>query len=236
MSRDFILVFSGGVVSLMTTLVVLFVMDYLYRREQKSKVDRPLETTGGHEEASKTVIVQAPVARDSESKPATVQAAKANAVDLAVRQAAVEQTVKPEVHETPAQKPNAVHTSPSNVADPVSVQATVDASKQPKTDEQSSSKTAVEQKPEPKVEEETLTKPTVEQKAQPAVVDRASDAGGDDPTIEKPTAEKKIEEKVTEPVAQEQALDRKPQAAAHAEAKSKPAHMVPPEKIKKKTN
>ncbi len=34
MSRDFILVFSGGAVSLMTTLVVLFGMDYVYRRDQ----------------------------------------------------------------------------------------------------------------------------------------------------------------------------------------------------------
>ncbi len=36
MSRDFILVFSGGMVSLITTLVVLFVADYIYRREQKT--------------------------------------------------------------------------------------------------------------------------------------------------------------------------------------------------------
>lgn len=36
MSRDFILVFSGGMVSLLTTLVVLFVADYIYRRQQKN--------------------------------------------------------------------------------------------------------------------------------------------------------------------------------------------------------
>jgi len=34
MSRDFILVLGGGVVSLITTLVVLFIMDYVYRRDQ----------------------------------------------------------------------------------------------------------------------------------------------------------------------------------------------------------
>lgn len=34
MSRDFILIFSGGMVSLVTTLVVLFIVDYLYRRAQ----------------------------------------------------------------------------------------------------------------------------------------------------------------------------------------------------------
>ena len=37
MSRDFILIFSGGMVSLVTTLVVLFVADYMYRREQAKK-------------------------------------------------------------------------------------------------------------------------------------------------------------------------------------------------------
>jgi protein TonB len=33
MSRDFILVLSGGVVALVTTFVVLFVMDWVYRRD-----------------------------------------------------------------------------------------------------------------------------------------------------------------------------------------------------------
>ncbi len=39
MSRDFILIFSGGMVSLVTTLVVLFVSDYFSRRAQTTKVD-----------------------------------------------------------------------------------------------------------------------------------------------------------------------------------------------------
>ncbi len=34
MSRDFVLVLGGGVVSLVTTLVVLFVTDWIYRRDQ----------------------------------------------------------------------------------------------------------------------------------------------------------------------------------------------------------
>lgn len=34
MSRDFILILGGGVVSLLTTLVVLFVSDYIYRRDE----------------------------------------------------------------------------------------------------------------------------------------------------------------------------------------------------------
>ncbi len=47
MSRDFILVFSGGMVSLVTTLVVLFVTDFVYRRaqaKQSKPVDAPPET------------------------------------------------------------------------------------------------------------------------------------------------------------------------------------------------
>lgn len=41
MSRDFILVFSGGLVSLVTTLVVLFVMDYYYRRLDRERGASP---------------------------------------------------------------------------------------------------------------------------------------------------------------------------------------------------
>lgn len=48
MSRDFILIFSGGMVSLITTLVIIFVMDYFYRREQlksaKPEAVRPVES------------------------------------------------------------------------------------------------------------------------------------------------------------------------------------------------
>ncbi len=34
MSRDFLLVLGGGVVSLVTTLIVLFITDWIYRRDQ----------------------------------------------------------------------------------------------------------------------------------------------------------------------------------------------------------
>ena len=34
MSRDFILILGGGVVSLLTTLVVLFASDYIFRRDE----------------------------------------------------------------------------------------------------------------------------------------------------------------------------------------------------------
>jgi hypothetical protein len=37
MSHDFLLVLGGGVVSLVTTLVVLFTMDFIYRRDQHAK-------------------------------------------------------------------------------------------------------------------------------------------------------------------------------------------------------
>ncbi len=38
MSRDFILVFSGGVISLVTTLAVLFIADFFYRRGATKKL------------------------------------------------------------------------------------------------------------------------------------------------------------------------------------------------------
>ena len=41
MSRDFILIFSGGMVSLVTTLVVLFIADYFSRRAQTKPTQVP---------------------------------------------------------------------------------------------------------------------------------------------------------------------------------------------------
>ncbi len=45
MSRDFVLVLGGGVVSLVTTLVVLFISDWIYRRDHagKSVKNKPAE-------------------------------------------------------------------------------------------------------------------------------------------------------------------------------------------------
>ncbi len=37
MSHDFLLVLGGGVVSLITTLVVLFIADFFYRRDRQRK-------------------------------------------------------------------------------------------------------------------------------------------------------------------------------------------------------
>lgn len=42
MSRDFLLVLGGGVVSLVTTLIVLFITDWIYRRDQaRSRKTQP---------------------------------------------------------------------------------------------------------------------------------------------------------------------------------------------------
>ncbi len=41
MSRDFLLVLGGGLVSLVTTLVVLYVTDLVYRRDQASRRELP---------------------------------------------------------------------------------------------------------------------------------------------------------------------------------------------------
>lgn len=74
MSRDFILIFSGGMVSLVTTLIVLFIADYLYRREQLKQVKpesahpvasldatpaRPVETRAEPPHPPETKLVQA---------------------------------------------------------------------------------------------------------------------------------------------------------------------------------
>ncbi len=47
MSRDFLLVLGGGVVSLVTTLIVLFITDWIYRRDQvrERKPEPRLEST-----------------------------------------------------------------------------------------------------------------------------------------------------------------------------------------------
>lgn len=47
MSRDFILIFSGGMVSLVTTLVVLFIADYFARRAQTTSTQEK-ELHPGH--------------------------------------------------------------------------------------------------------------------------------------------------------------------------------------------
>ncbi len=39
MSRDFLLVLGGGLVSLITTLVVLFVTDWVYRHDRARQTD-----------------------------------------------------------------------------------------------------------------------------------------------------------------------------------------------------
>ncbi|HEX9074869.1 MAG TPA: hypothetical protein VF932_03785 [Anaerolineae bacterium] len=58
MSRDFLLVLGGGVVSLITTLVVLFITDLIYRRDQARESKRSPESEslpkGAVAEESKT--------------------------------------------------------------------------------------------------------------------------------------------------------------------------------------
>ena len=44
MTRDFYLVLGGGVVSLMTTLIVLFVTDWVYRHDQARERRRELRS------------------------------------------------------------------------------------------------------------------------------------------------------------------------------------------------
>jgi hypothetical protein len=71
MSRDFILVFSGGLVSLVTTLVVLFVMDYYYRRLDRERGTSPSPTVPTNTKPVVQPIVPAIVKPVEQPKPVT---------------------------------------------------------------------------------------------------------------------------------------------------------------------
>ena len=179
MSRDFILVFSGGVVSLLTTLVVLFVMDYFYRREQKSKVELPTQSAGGHEAVSKNVPVQSSMAKSSDPTTSAVQKAKP-------------------------------HDADSSGSQPVA-----------------------EAKSAPRVDEKPVQAKVVEHAIQP-VADQTPKSRAEGHPVQEPVAETKSEDRASQTAALEPIRDQEPQPASVA-AKPKPPHMVPPEKIKKKT-
>ncbi len=70
MSRDFILILAGGLVSLVTTMVVLFVSDYIYRRDEllyRKSLPPPRTAL----ELSQDINAQAEPSesKDSETKP-----------------------------------------------------------------------------------------------------------------------------------------------------------------------
>jgi hypothetical protein len=236
MSRDFILVFSGGLVSLVTTLVVLFVMDYYYRHEQKSKVERPTQSTGGYEATSKPAAVQAPVSKNPDPKSVVLQVAKADQSDVTLHPPVVELTSKPQADEESTQSPSADQTPISNVAEAATAKLVVDATPKPKLDDQPIHKSAVGPKVEPKIEEKPVHQPAVEPPVRPAIVDQASKPKHDEDLVEKPAVQAMPEVKAAEPVAREVARDQESRPGAGVAAKPKPPHMVPPEKIKKKTH
>ncbi len=105
MSRDFILVFSGGVVSLMTTLVVLFVMDYFYRRDQKvgaippaqSKIADHAPQTPAAEPAPKPKMVDQTPPVAAAIKPSAEKPAPSKSADWKPTKTVVEQPVAPPV-------------------------------------------------------------------------------------------------------------------------------------------
>jgi hypothetical protein len=260
MSRDFILVFSGGVVSLVTTLVVLFIMDYLYRRDQKNQMDRSTRSAADESTVQETLAepARAKVAEPTVQKPAvgqTLQQVAAPVVEKMVdkptppkaaepltQKVIVDQATKPIVNERPVQKPFI---------------------EQPKT--KAVEQPSVEEKPQPiKVEKPKVVEtpkpqfanqPSVGQKLQPPVVDKPVEkpaVGEIKPKIaEPPVAEQKTQTPVAgrpaEKPAVEQKLKRKksdeltPQAAAEEKTKPalidstpRPPNVAPPERMRKK--
>jgi hypothetical protein len=234
MSRDFILVFSGGVVSLMTTLVVLFVMDYFYRRDQKNKADRPVQVAADHEDAGKNVAVLTPLAKGSDQTAAVDQIVKPHDADSSPRQPVIVQTEKAGVGDAAARKPSDNQTTPSSAATSVTIKSAVDAGLMPRSEDPPSQKQLMDPKPDLRVDEIPVPAPTVVRQTQPVVVDRAPDPKGDDHSVEQPKAEDKSLPKTVETAAHEPTVVRESQPAAGGDVKPRPPHMVPPEKIKKK--
>jgi len=97
MSRDFILVFSGGVVSLITTLVVLFVMDYFYRREQRADTHQGQPKAGDQAPLLKTVVqaVSNAIVPDTPKPGVIDQATAAKVVEPTLAKTAVEEKPVP---------------------------------------------------------------------------------------------------------------------------------------------
>ncbi len=168
MSRDFILVFSGGVVSLMTTLVVLFVIDYFYRRDQKAQADQ-IPSSAADRQAIQTI--------------ATPPAPQTKTVEPAVQKPAVGQKPQPAVVEPPAPKPAMIEpASPAQVVDQP-VQAPMVEQAQPAVDTKPSVKdktrpvvveTPVAAQPKPHVADEPVKKTVAEKKPKPKAVDATS--------------------------------------------------------------
>lgn len=115
MSRDFILVFSGGMVALITTLIVLFVADYFYRRER----ERETQPARPKSPAPTTVLATAPVAITS-TAPLPAAATPAKAASATDGSVALEASPpKPVSAETPSEK----LTTPTTESAPVAEKA-----------------------------------------------------------------------------------------------------------------
>ncbi|MDE3088433.1 MAG: hypothetical protein KGJ80_03465 [Chloroflexota bacterium] len=146
MSRDFILVFSGGVVSLMTTLVVLFVMDYFYRRDQRAGVIQRPQPKDADQRPQSKVAEPMPGPKVVEPKPQPVTIEQTPVLKV------VEQKPQPAVVDlTPAPK----------VVEPKPQPAAVEPARVPKPAEQPAQKTIVDQAPHPNHlnPPESITKP-----------------------------------------------------------------------------
>jgi len=256
MSRDFILVFSGGVVSLMTTLVVLFVIDYFYRRDQKAQADQ-IPSSAADRQAIQTIAtppasqtktvepaVQKPavgqkpqpaVVEPPAPKPAMIEpASPAQVVDQPVQAPMVEQA-QPAVVEPPAPKPAVIEpASPAQVVDQP-VQAPMVEQAQPAVVEPPAPKPAVIEPASPaQVVDQPVQAPMVEQ-AQPAVDTKPSVKDKTRPVVvETPVAAQPKPHVADEPV-KKTVAEKKPKPKA-VDATSQPPRVSPPETMRKKAD
>ena len=87
MSRDFLLILGGGLVSLITTLVVLYVSDYIYRRDELlylRSLPAPTNAPAMDDEAieSEALVLEEDAAEDETQPSEEEQTAVLNATEV----------------------------------------------------------------------------------------------------------------------------------------------------------
>lgn len=126
LSRDFILILSGGLVSLVTTLVILFVMDYFYRRDQARQQQRsvsanPRAGSGQSEPTNEarqeaTILLPRVEVVTKPSKPARQEQPRVRAKPAAAAQSEPSKSARQEQPRVPAKPVTAVESEPGEPA------------------------------------------------------------------------------------------------------------------------
>lgn len=130
MSRDFLLVLGGGVVSLITTFIVLFVMDWVYRRDAQRvgsgasqhpvPQPAPAQPKSAPVTNSPKIVAPPPRAADNASSKSRTEPIKPAIVEpTPVKPVAQVEPTPPRVMDTPA-TPARVEPAPAPIATPIS--------------------------------------------------------------------------------------------------------------------